>query len=94
MRGCTILIPEGEIDLGTRDALRDCLARCTGRVVIDLAGVLLLDASGIGVIVGQRNRLQALGGSLVLRDPIERVRTVLETVGLAQLMEDVPPKSW
>ena len=61
---------------------------CTGRVVIDLAGASFLDSAGIGVIIAQRNRLQTLEGSLVLRNPIDRVRTVLETVGLAELMED------
>jgi anti-anti-sigma factor len=88
VRGCTIVIPQGEIDLGTRDALRECLGNCEDHAIIDLAEVSFLDSAGIGVIIGQRNRLEALGGSLVLRGPIDRVRTVLETVGLMALIAE------
>jgi anti-anti-sigma factor len=86
VRGCTIVIAEGEIDLATRDSLRERLASCDGHVVIDLAGVSFLDSAGIGVIIAQRNRLLALGGSLVLRAPVDRIRKILETVGLAMLV--------
>ena len=80
---------KGELDLATRDVLRDCLLGCRGDVVVDLAAVEFLDSSAIGVLVSQRNRLLRDGGSLRLRDPLPHVRAVIETVGLgAWLVSD------
>jgi anti-sigma B factor antagonist len=87
LRNRTVIIPVGEIDLSTRDELRDCIAACDGDVVVDLSGVTFLDSSGIGVLVGQRNRLVAAHGSMVFCDPRDNVRLVLETVGLGDLVD-------
>ena len=78
----TVVTPAGEIDLGTRAELRSHLDACSGDVVVDLTGVELLDAGGMGVLVGTRNRLHGDGGSLVVRDPRPSVRRALVTVGL------------
>jgi anti-anti-sigma factor len=77
-----LIIPVGEIDLATRDALRASLAACDGHVIVDLSGVSYLDSSGVGVLVAQRNRLVANGGSLRLLDPRPQVWKLLQTVGL------------
>jgi anti-sigma B factor antagonist len=81
--GRTVVIPVGEVDLATSGVLRDCLARCDGDLIVDLAGVTFLDSSGIGALCGQRARLLQGGGSLELRDPTYQVRKAIETVGLA-----------
>ena len=81
-RGRTVIIPIGEIDLDNRDDLRSVLEAVDGDVIVDLAGLTYIDSSGIGVLVAQRNRLSANGGSLQLRDPQPAVRRVLETCGL------------
>jgi anti-anti-sigma factor len=80
--GRTVVIPIGEIDLASRDHLRSVLEAIDGDVIVDLTGLSYLDSSGIGVLVAQRNRLTANGGSLQLRDPQPAVRQVLEIVGL------------
>jgi anti-sigma B factor antagonist/stage II sporulation protein AA (anti-sigma F factor antagonist) len=82
MRGSTVVVAFGEIDLGNVDELRATLDACDGDVVVDLAEVDLLDAGGIGVLVGARNRLRLVGGSLVLHHPRPVVRRTLATVGL------------
>jgi anti-sigma B factor antagonist/stage II sporulation protein AA (anti-sigma F factor antagonist) len=82
MLECTVVVASGEIDLANREQLRASLDGCDGDVVVDLTEVELLDAGGIGVIVGARNRLRRVGGSLVLHDPRPNVRRILETVGL------------
>jgi anti-sigma B factor antagonist len=81
-RGGSLVTPLGAIDLENRDELRECLDAQDGDVVVDLAGVELLDAGGIGVLVATRNRLQLHGGSLMLRDPRPLVRATLEAVHL------------
>jgi anti-sigma B factor antagonist/stage II sporulation protein AA (anti-sigma F factor antagonist) len=78
----TVVVAAGEIDLANREALRASLDACDGDVVVDLTDVQLLDAGGIGVLVGARNRLRGVGGSLVLHDPRPNVRRALEAVGL------------
>ena len=81
-RGRAVVIPIGEIDLENRDDLRSVLEATDGDVIVDLAGLTYIDSSGIGVLVAQRNRLSAKGGSLQLRNPQPNVRRVLEVVGL------------
>jgi stage II sporulation protein AA (anti-sigma F factor antagonist) len=80
--GRTVIVPVGEIDLENRDDFRSVLEATDGDVVVDLVGLTYIDSSGIGVLVAQRNRLTATGGTLQLRDPQPNVRQVLEIVGL------------
>jgi anti-anti-sigma factor len=87
LRGQTVVIPVGEIDQDSRDVLRDVLARCEGDVIIDLAGVPFVGSAGIGVIVSQRKRLEATGGTLHLRHSREITRRAFEAVGLADWLE-------
>ena len=85
--GTAIVVASGELDLGTAPLLRESLGRLHGCVVVDLAGVTFLDASAIGVLISQRNRLRNHGGELVLRGPHGVVRRAIEVVGLADWIE-------
>ena len=85
--GTTVLHVAGELDLETRDELRDQLEPLTGRVVVDLDAVTFLDSSAIGVLVATQNRLSADHGELLLRNPREVPRHSLEIVGLADWIE-------
>jgi anti-anti-sigma factor len=85
--GTALLIASGEIDPATAPILRETLAGLHGNVTIDLSHVTYLDSSGIGVLAGQRNRLLAADGDLVLRSPTEFVRNVLEIVGFGDSIE-------
>ncbi len=78
----TVVVPSGEIDLESRDRLRASLDGVHGDVIVDLADVELLDASGMGVLAGARHRLLLAGGSLVLHGPRPSVRRALTSVGL------------
>jgi anti-anti-sigma factor len=77
---------DGEIDLNTIGSLRACLDRLEGRVVVDLAAVSFVDASGLGVFAGTRTRLRGGGGDLRVRSPHDHVRRVLEITGLDDLI--------
>jgi len=78
---------EGEIDLVTAPQLRTFLKALDGTVAIDLRDVAFLDSTGIGVLVGARNRLSAVGGGLVLFNPNSVVARTLEVVGLRDWIE-------
>ncbi len=84
--GMTLVAAAGEIDLSTRDSLRDCLGRLDGRVVIDLAEVSYIDSSGIGVIIAARNHLTERAGGLFLRNVNAPITNILTIVGLDGLI--------
>jgi len=86
--GRTVVVPVGEIDLATRDLLRSALEASHGDVVVDLSGVSFLDSEGIAVLIAQRKRLIASGGSLQLRDAQPAMRKVLEIAGLETLISE------
>lgn len=56
-----------------REALHDAVAAGAGALVVDLSGVELLDATGLGVLVGTHRRARLAGRRLVLRDATPRV---------------------
>lgn len=60
-----------------REALHAALAAGSGPLVVDLSGVELLDATGLGVLIGSHRRARAAGRWLVLRDAAPRVARLL-----------------
>jgi len=77
-----VVMLTGEVDLSTVGQLAAALEPLDGHVVVDLDGLSFLDCMGIGNLVAARNRLVADGGDLHLRSPQDRVRRVLELLGL------------
>jgi anti-sigma B factor antagonist len=82
----TVVVVGGEIDLATRDQLRECLAPLHGNVVVDLSAVTFLDSSGIATIVAQATRLADEGATLYLRRANAVVARVLRITGLDDLL--------
>jgi anti-anti-sigma factor len=60
-----------------REALHGAVSDGSGELVVDLSGVELLDATGLGVLVGTHRRARAAGRRLVLRDAPPRVARLL-----------------
>jgi anti-sigma B factor antagonist len=60
-----------------REALHEAVGSGQGRLVIDLSRVELLDATGLGVLIGTHRRARATGRQLVLLDAIPRVARIL-----------------
>lgn len=60
-----------------REALHGALAGGDGALVVDLSGLELIDATGLGVLVGTHRRAGLVGRHLVLRDPPPRVSRIL-----------------
>lgn len=88
---CTVVWVRGEHDLATRVSLAVAVARAAQLddvpVVVDLSGVTFMDASTVGAIVGNRNRLRARRQSLELRAPSPPALRVLELCGLESLIQ-------
>jgi anti-sigma B factor antagonist len=60
-----------------REALHAAVGTGSGPLVVDLAGVELLDATGLGVLIGSHRRARLAGRLLVLRDASPRVARLL-----------------
>jgi anti-sigma B factor antagonist len=69
-----------------RDTLHAVLAAGSGRLVVDLSGIELLDATGLGVLVGAHRRAQLTGRDLVLRGAPTRVARLLRLARLDRVI--------
>ena len=81
----------GDIDMLTSQRLRGAVAdvleeRPTDELVFDIAGVGFVDSSGLSVLINVAQR----GRRVVLRNPTDTVRRVIETTGLTGLLHLEP----
>lgn len=94
--GATVVVLVGELDLATAGGLRTRLATLAQddpppeRVVLDLAGLDFVDASGISVLLSSQRALAARGSSLVLRTPSRMVSKVLRLLDLDAVLPVEP----
>jgi anti-anti-sigma factor len=84
----------GDVDMATSPTLRRLLAAietsrdrgvADGHIVIDLSRVILLDASGISVLMEAARTADRTGHALVLRDPSPSCVRVLEITRLVSV---------
>ncbi len=83
----------GEVDVATSSLLAAALTRALETetavrtdLVVDLAGVRFIDASGINVLLNAARQASAAGGSLVLRSPSRAVRRLLGVLRLDEVL--------
>ena len=69
-----------------RIALHEAVRDGEDDLLVDVAGVELVDATGLGVLVGAHRRAQRSGRLLVLQDPSERLRRVLAVTRLDRVL--------
>ena len=69
-----------------RAALHDALDAGTGDLVVDLSGVEVIDATGLGVLLGADRRAKLLDRRIVLRDAAPRVRRILRVTRLHRVL--------
>lgn len=76
----------GEVDIHTSPALKAALGEAVGSgcpvVVADLSGVMFIDSSGLGVLVGALRRAREAGGELRLVSANDAVIKILRITGL------------
>lgn len=81
-----ILRLTGEVDLATAPRFRERLIELVEagerQIVVDLDGVVFLDSTGLGVLVGGLKRLRANGGELGLVCSNPTILRVFEITGL------------
>ena len=84
--GRSIVHVSGELDAYTAARLRDSLAGLINggsrHIVLDLADVSFMGASGLGVLVAAGKRLRRDDGKLLLRSAPPSVQKMIEITGL------------
>jgi anti-sigma B factor antagonist len=68
-----------------RAVLHDAIDRAEGDVAVDLSGVDVIDAAGLGMLTAAHLRAQRAGRRLVLRNCTDEVRRVLAVTHLNRL---------
>jgi anti-anti-sigma factor len=69
-----------------RAALHQAIDSGTGDLVVDLSGVELLDATGLGVLLGADRRAKQVDRRIVLRDASPRVLRILRVTRLHRVL--------
>jgi len=88
--GFTLLNVEGVIKLGESaqffaQTLERALADDRGHVIIDFSRINYIDSTGIGELVGYLGRFRDSHRALILVQPAERIRKLLQVARLAEL---------
>lgn len=84
------VVLDGELDPHSAESLAGTLRELGSadqRVVVDLAGVDFIDSSGLRVLLAADDDLRSRGSVLVLREPSEAVRRLLEITDLLDRLE-------
>ena len=91
--GVTVVMVSGEVDAVTCGGLQEKLDKLldSGRscIVLDFHEVTYISSAGLRVILGAAQRLYGKGKLAISRTP-DTVRSVLEMVGLANIMALCP----
>ncbi len=88
--GVTLLNVEGVIKLGESaqffaQTLDRALADDKGHVIIDFSRINFIDSTGIGELVGYLGRFRSFQRELMLVNPSERIRKLLQVARLDKL---------
>jgi anti-sigma B factor antagonist len=88
--GFTLLNVEGVIKLGESaqffaQTLDRALADDRGHVIIDFTKINYIDSTGIGELVGYLGRFRDSERALILVNPSQRIRKLLQVARLAEL---------
>ncbi len=86
----SVVYVSGELDAYTAALLRESLAGLISagarQIVVDLAELSFMAASGLGVLVGASKRLQRDKGRLLLRGARPGVNKIIEITGLDAML--------
>ena len=91
VKGVFILDIVGKIDrlkdsIVLKSYVNTLLEKNASKIALNLAGVTYLDSGALNVLIYSHNALKKRGGDLILIEPNEYVRDVLDVVGLDKLV--------
>ena len=83
---------KGELDHHTAVSVKDTIDMLLVKApfktfVLDMAGVNIMDSSGIGLIAGRFNRGRSIGGKIIIAKPGPSLLRILKMSGIEKLMK-------
>jgi anti-sigma B factor antagonist len=94
--GCEVILT-GRIDVHSVGEVRAILQAAvdagTDDLMVDVSGIELVDATGLGMLVGVHRRAAAKGRRLVLRDPSPRLTRILRATRLHRVLALEPARA-
>lgn len=57
------------------------------KTVIDLSGIVFMDSSGLGLIMGRYSLMRKIGGELSVMNPNKRIIDIFELAGLQRMIK-------
>lgn len=89
-QGCQLVTLAGRLDVGTvsevREVLHQALASGSGDLIVDVHDLEVVDATGLGVLLGAHHRARLLDRRLVLHGASPRVRRILRVTRLHRVL--------
>lgn len=89
-----VYTPDGAIDLHVapeiRAELRAMIDKKPKRLIVDLTGVPYIDSSGLAVLIGAMQGLEAEGGVFMLAGAQQAVQMILESAKLDKYFQLYP----
>lgn len=86
LEGLILLKPKGHIDSESTPVLEkhfdSAVSAGKTRIVLDLSAADFISSSGVGLLLGSRGMLRQSGGDLILLNPSQQIKTVLEIAGV------------
>jgi len=70
------------------------LASGRNQIILDLSGVQYMNSAGLRELVQLWKRVQTTGGTLIVANPSERVKRVLDLVGLETVFRIYSDPAW
>ena len=87
--GAVELVLNGYLDAHTfermESVITDVFTDGSYRLIIDLAGVEYISSAGAGVFIGAHSESRDNGGKVVLLNPSENVKEILDLLGLTSI---------
>lgn len=74
--------------------IANALARGQTQILLDLSGVQFMNSAGLRELVDAWKQVQRAGGRLILVNPSEQVRKLLDLVGLDSVLEIHNDPQW
>jgi anti-sigma B factor antagonist len=89
-----VVVLAGELDVATAPVLRrrmdDLMAQGSAHIVIDCAGLSYIDSTGVAILVDSWEWLDALGGSLVVRNATQMAVKLFQITNVASMLLGSP----
>ncbi len=85
----TVVVPRGEVDAATADAVQTAVARALvtrGRILLDFAEVTFVDSTGLRVLVRSHRAAAAAGKLFAVVNLTEQTRKLVTVLGLDQVL--------